>query len=168
MNLNSDKSAFYNVNYDDYKEKYMKVTLRVGKQSAFENIYEKPIYIYPDYYKYLYDYESAHPGETAPAYCSSKSWIQTANGWQIFADKPCFVHTRWCSKNLTASGDLSKEAIYEWEARAQETGILYNDGSTSTFSYTSDNLEGVPNGAYYTTIVHFADGTVLMSEVKQK
>lgn len=97
------------MNYDDYKEKYMKVTLRGGetKNPAFYNNYEKPIYIYPDYYKYLYDYESAHPGETAPAYCNSKSWIQTANGWQIFADKPCFV-------KLLHSG-----RIFFWELQAR-------------------------------------------------
>ena len=128
----------------------------------------KPVYAYTGYYKYLSDYESEHPGETAPAYCTSKTWMPMANGWQIFNDKPCFVHTRFCSKNLTEPGDLSKDAAYEWEARAQETGIVYNDGTTMTFSYTNDNLTGVPSGYYYTTICHFADGTVVMSEVKQK
>ena len=122
----------------------------------------KPVYAYTGYYKYL------AAGGTANDYCKSKTWMPMANGWQIFNDKPCFVHTRYCSKNLTEPGNLSKDAAYEWEARAQETGIVYNDGTTMTFSYTNDNLDGIPSGYYYTTICHFADGTVVMSEVKQK
>ena len=36
--------------------------------------------------------------------------------------------------------------------------------------YSIDNSKaaGVPQGNYYTTVVHFADGTVLMTDVKQK
>lgn len=33
----------------------------------------------------------------------------------------------------------------------------------NNFTYSDDNIEGVPEGNYYTTIVHFADGTVLMT-----
>ena len=151
--------------------KYLRLSARY--RSTFSsyydyNIYLNPLYIYTGYYKHLADYEAAHPGKTAPAYCTSKTWMPMANGWQIFNDKPCFVHTRFCSKNLTEPGNLSKDAAYEWEARAQETGIVYNNGSTMTFSYTDDNLDDVPSGYYYTTICHFADGTVVMSEVKQK
>ena len=153
---------------NDFSEKFIKINSKYSEAGNYLLAYAKPLYIYPDYYKYLYDYAAEHPGETAPAYCKSKTWLQTANGWQIFSDKPCFVHTRWCSKNLTAAGNLSRDAAYEWEARAQEAGIVYNDGSSTTFSYTNDNLAEVPGGAYYTTICHFADGTVLMSEVKQK
>ena len=163
---------FDNLEYESFSGKFIKLSSKYSCETstayALYNVYSKPAYIYPDYYKYLSDYESAHPGQTAPAYCNSKNWVSGGNGYQIFADRPCFVHTCWSSRNLTASGDLSKEAAYEWEARAQETGIIYNDGTGSTFSYTSDNLADIPKGAYYTTIAHFADGTVLMSEVKQK
>ena len=169
----ADNTGSYVLDYSEYSEKFLKISTRytVGLEStgdAQKSIYCKPVYIYTGYYKYLSDYESAHPGQTAPSYCTSKTWMPMANGWQIFNDKPCFVHTRFCSKNLTEPGDLSKKAAYEWEARAQETGIVYNDGLTMTFSYTDDNLDGVPSGYYYTTICHFADGTVVMSEVKQK
>ena len=47
-----------------------------------------------------------------------------------------------------------------------ETGIETSDGIM--FTYTDNHLKGIPTGYYYTTIVHFADGTVLMGEVKQK
>ena len=160
-------------NYVDYENKFVKVQINFSgepdhRSEFIQVIHMLPLYVYTGYYKSLSDYEAAHPGQTAPAYCTSKTWMPMANGWQIFNDKPCFVHTRYCSKNLTEPGDLSKKAAYEWEARAQETGIVYNDGSTMTFSYTDDNLAGVPSGYYYTTICHFADGTVVMSEVKQK
>lgn len=175
MNKEDDKWN-YSTNYSSYQNKFIKIIgkfysyyfVRSPAKIGVFNVFMKPIYLFPDYYKYLSDYEAAHPGETAPVYCTSKTWMPMANGWQIFNDKPCFVHTRYCSKNLTEPGDLSKDAAYEWEARAQETGIVYNDGSTMTFSYTDDNLAGVPSGYYYTTICHFADGTVVMSEVKQK
>lgn len=123
----------------------------------------KPAYAYTGYYQYLAG------GGSANAYCKSKSWMPMANGWQIFADKPAFVHTLYCSKNLTRTGNFTTaEAALEWETRAQETGLVYNDGRGITFSYTDENLEGVPEDYYYTTICHFADGTVVMSEVKQK
>ena len=35
-------------------------------------------------------------------------------------------------------------------------------------NYGLDKLKYVPEGAYYTTIFHFADGTIVMTEIKQK
>ena len=35
-------------------------------------------------------------------------------------------------------------------------------------NYGLDKLKYVPEGAYYTTIFHFADGTVVMTDIKQK
>ena len=146
----------YTKAYNTIPQKFIKIT----------NGYMRPLYIYPDYYKYL----SEHQGQNAPPYCQSKSWFKVDNGRQIYCDRPCFVHTLYCSKNLTQDGNFTtnEAAALEWETRTQETGIVYNDGTTMTFSYTDDNLEGVPSGYYYTTICHFADGTVVMSEVKQK
>ena len=145
----------YTKAYNTIPQKFIKIT----------NGYMRPLYVYPDYHKYL----SEHQGQNVPAYCKSKSWFKVDNGRQIYCDKPCFVHTLYSSKNLTQTGNFTKEeAALEWETRAQETGLVYNDGTGITFSYTDDNLAGVPSGYYYTTICHFADGTVVMSEVKQK
>ena len=175
MEKESETEWKYILDYNTFAGKFIKINSKYscpeGEAFALYNVYTKPLYAFPDYYKYLADWaaDENNEGIPAPDYCTSKTWMPMANGWQIFNDKPCFVHTRFCSKNLTEPGDLSKDAAYEWEARAQETGIVYNDGSTTmTFSYTNDNLTGVPSGYYYTTICHFADGTVVMSEVKQK
>ena len=75
------------------------------------------------------------------------------------------------TKNLSEGKETTKEKATMWELRAQETGVLdffSPNGTTTSFTYSDDNLSEIPSGTYYTTIVHFADGTVLMSEVKQK
>ena len=162
----------YDIPYTSFSDTFIKIcaNFSVGDDyNSYIPIFMKPEYIYTGYYKYLADYEADNPGQTAPAYCKSKTWMPVANGWQIFADRPAFVHTLYCSKNLTQTGNFTTaEAALEWETRAQETGIVYNDGTGITFSYTDENLAGIPEDYYYTTICHFADGTVVMSEVKQK
>ena len=35
-----------------------------------------------------------------------------------------------------------------------------------SFTYSYDYLDDVPHGYYYTTIVHFADGTMMMTPVQ--
>lgn len=104
-----------------------------------------PVYICPSYFK-----------DNLP--CDSKTWISVENGKQIFCDAPAFVHTLYCPKKLTDT-NTEMDAAY-WEAQGQETGIMVKENN---FTYSDDNIEGVPEGNYYTTIVHFADGTVLMT-----
>ena len=62
----------------------------------------------------------------------------------------------------------SAEDSHIWEGRGVETGLIYNDASTGSFSYTDENFEAIPAGCYYTTIFHFVDGTTVMTPVKQK
>ena len=69
----------------------------------------------------------------------------------------------YCSSQLTKTNTPADAEI--WEMRAIETGIAYSDGSQ--FSYTDKYLSEIPEGFWYTTIVHFADGTVIMGEVTQ-
>ncbi|MCR5285194.1 MAG: hypothetical protein K6D95_06330 [Treponema sp.] len=95
---------------------------------------------------------------------SSKNIISGWNGLQILCDAPTFAHTMYCKKNLSTDTD-EKKNIKIWENCAQETGFVSDN---SNFTYGNENYESVPSGYYYTTIVHFADGTTLMSEVKQK
>ena len=86
-----------------------------------------------------------------------------------------FVHTLHCSRNLNDVLKLEKpkakteDFINEWESRAQETGIVSYSGNTATsFTYGSDCYKEIPEGNYYVTIAYFADGTILMGDVKQK
>jgi hypothetical protein len=80
-------------------------------------------------------------------------------------------------EKLTDSID-DENACSIWENEGAETGLkIVNDYTINlnepapgvlTGNYGKDNLKLVPSGAYYTTIFHFADGDVVMTEIKQK
>ena len=123
--------------------------------SVYDNVYMKPIYVYPDYYRYK--------GTDDEITCHSTSWLKVQNGYQVFCDAPCFVHTMYCSKKLTETN--TPEDALQWEIRTMETGIEFSDGTP--FTYKDTNLAKIPEGYWYTTIIHFADGTVIMGEVTQ-
>ena len=94
---------------------------------------------------------------------SSKNIIPGMNGMQVLCSSPTLAHTMYCSRKL--SDGTSAEDIATWENMAMETGIVEK---SSNFTYSNDNYDAIPSGYYYTTIVHFADGTTLMTDVKQK
>lgn len=169
MTTNSDNSWSYEVDYSAYQDKFIKVSgkfsadyqRRAGKSSSeyfTYNIFMKPVYVYSNYIRYK--------GTSSEIVCNSKGWMSLINGYQIFADKPCFVHVRY-SPSLITSGTTEDDAL-EWEARGIETGVFFNNGTSGSFTYSDSHFSGVPSGYYYTTIVHFADGTCLMSDVKMK
>ena len=85
------------------------------------------------------------------------------NGIQVLCTSPTLAHTMYCSRKL--SDGTSAEDIATWENMAMETGIVEK---SSNFTYGNDKYDVIPSGYYYTTIVHFADGTTLMTDVKQK
>lgn len=177
-NIAADTRYYYSVDCSDYENQFMQVIVNYTSTNwsdgvgygrwDFEIVQSQPLYVYPDYLRYK--------GTANEIVCNNKNWIVGANGYQIFTDNPVFVHTMYCSKDLSAAlyiecrGTATTEQyIREWEARAQETGIVTYTGTTNTsFTYGSDNLKEIPDGYYYTTIVHFADGTTVMGDVKQK
>lgn len=177
-NIAADTRYYYTVDCSDYENQFMQVIVNYTSTNwsdgvgygrwDFEIVQSQPLYVYPDYLRYK--------GTANEIVCNNKNWIVGANGYQIFTDNPVFVHTMYCSKDLSAAlyiecrGTATTEQyIREWEARAQETGIVTYTGTTNTsFTYGSDNLKEIPDGYYYTTIVHFADGTTLIGDVKQK
>ena len=81
-----------------------------------------------------------------------------SRGLSVLSDKPVLVHTFHAGSNLGNDVD-------DWLYNGIETGVVQQ---TDSFTYTNDNLSGVPSGRYYTTIVHFANGTKAMTEVKRK
>lgn len=166
----------YQVDCSDYEEKFIRVLVNftntdnwtggVGGEK-FDIVQSQPKFIYPDYWRYK--------GTEDEIVCKNKNWMEGANGYQIFTDNPMFVHTLHCSRNLNDVLKLEKpkakteDFINEWESRAQETGIVSYSGNTATsFTYGSDCYKEIPEGNYYVTIAYFADGTILMGDVKQK
>ncbi|MEE3315003.1 MAG: hypothetical protein VZR56_12730, partial [Treponema sp.] len=79
-------------------------------------------------------------------------------GVNVFSDKPVLVHSFWASNNLGSN-------VEDWLYGGVETGVVQKSGS---FTYTNDRLSEIPEGKYYVTIIHYADGTMSMTEVKRK
>ncbi len=127
-----------------------------GKFTRYSAITNNGNYV-PFYFYYSYYMNpSAYP-------CKNKS-INTnvIGGIQINTDIPVLVHTFYCSRNL---GDSDENSYKQWLSHGIETGIQVEE---EIFTYTNENFREIPAGAYYTTVAHFADGTVLMTPILQK
>lgn len=95
--------------------------------------------------------------------CELKDVIDGMNGAQIYCDKPCLVMTYWSSENYGYS-------IEDWEAFGVQSNIMYISAKYSstneyaeTVKYYTVNYDEIPMGKYFVIVVHFADGTSLMS-----
>ena len=73
--------------------------------------------------------------------------MDSYNGYQVFCDKPVLAHTMFSKFKLTETNTVADSHV--WEGRAAETGLVYNDASAGTFSYTDENFEAIPAGCYY-------------------
>ncbi len=94
---------------------------------------------------------------------TQKNILTGLNGLQVYCDAPTLAHTLYCSKKLSETATENDIAV--WENKGIETGIVVHD---SDFTYGNDKYADIPSGYYYTTVVHFADGSKAMTEVKQK
>ncbi|MBR6297208.1 MAG: fibronectin type III domain-containing protein [Treponema sp.] len=104
-----------------------------------------PVYIYPKYY-------------TENITCDLKNFMQGSMGLSVLADNPVLVHTFYSTVNLG-------NTVEDWLYGGIETGTVQKSKS---FTYGNECLAGVPKGKYYTTIIHFADGTMAMTGVNKK
>ncbi len=84
-----------------------------------------------------------------------KNYYEGTLGINVLTDKPCLVHTLYCSVDL---GDKQAWLNGGIEAKVQS--------SNKTFTY--EEPDNIPAGKYYTTIIHFADGDYCMTSVKMK
>lgn len=151
--------------YDGWMKIYgPKFNFTVDDSSYVEynnTIYNSGFY-YVDYKYIPYEKSKVNPN-IAVMQCNNKNIIPGVIGLQVVCDKSVFAHTVYSSKKLTETTEATDIAI--WETKGFETGIVVNN---ETFTYTEDNYSEVPEGWYYTTIIHFADGTAYMTEVKKK
>ena len=110
--------------------------------------------------------------------CSSKSVIPGfGGGYQVFYDAPCFAHTMAYPTNqlyyfteVKNKNPLVLDEDYMvWESLGREYGVkvLNADFAPGTATYYAP-VDEIPDGYSYVTIVHFADRTAVMSEVKEK
>ena len=86
-----------------------------------------------------------------------KNVVQTNFGLTIFCDTYTMSHT------MVSKTDLGND-YYQWE----KNGVIFNTYlSEKSYNYEIP-LDEIKKGYFYTVITHFADGTVLMTDVKQK
>ncbi len=79
-----------------------------------------------------------------------------SRGITVFTDQPCLVQTFYCTY------DLGQDAS-DWINRGFEA---QRHTEKTSFTYVIDK-DPIPYSNYYATVVQFADGTVVMSDVKQ-
>ena len=81
------------------------------------------------------------------------------------------------SDSKLTDSKYTKNAITTWETKGAETGLKTyqcpvnestGNNETLNVTYGLNNLDNIPTGCWYTTIVHFADGTTVMTDIKQK
>ena len=79
-----------------------------------------------------------------------------SRGITVFTDQPCLVQTFYCTYDM--GQDASDWINRGFEAKRQT--------EKTSFTYVIDK-DSIPYSNYYATVVQFADGTVVMSDVKQ-
>jgi hypothetical protein len=79
-----------------------------------------------------------------------------SRGITVFTDQPCLVQTFYCTYNLGQDAPDWINRGFEAQRQTEKT----------SFTYVVDK-DLIPYTNYYTTVVQFADGTVVMSDVKQ-
>ena len=130
---------------EDEKKSFIRVRPWYNEYSGTATAwYSQTQYFYPKYY-------------LDNLVCNLKDIMEGQSGLNILADQACLVHTFYSSKNLGSEADM-------WLKKGEEADLVQKPQS---FTYHPP-VEVIPAGAYYTSIVHFADGTVLINDVKQK
>ena len=141
---------------------------------------------YNSFYTFICPEYLIKQNEGNPTECNSKFVITgLSNAYMVYYDAPCFVHTMAVKTELLGNLDvklaeakaldptIDDETYIKaiWETKGREYGLkLLNSEwlqSSSSSTYTAPASE-IPSGYSYVTIFHFADGTSIMSEVKQK
>ena len=133
--------------------------------------------------KGFYDMEYIFIGNPA---CEVKNCIEGLNGIVVYCDNTVLAHTLYSKTKLTRS-KYEKDAASIWENKGAETGVWLlktvpwrqktrpDDGQpdgweqpVKMITYNASNYDFVPTGYYFVTVFHFADGTVTMTDIKQK
>ena len=134
------------------------------------------VYFYGDYYQKIIDGENP--------VCNNKAVIPAyGNSYQVFFDAPCFAHTMAfptsmldeieAKTNLALYYDSTREyddvlaAMWETKGREIDIEVLCDDWTSDNKTYTVP-MNKIPDDCSYVTVFHFADGTVVMTDVKQK
>lgn len=134
---------------------YKIITLYKKDNSSVKSGYYYVDYMYPSYY--------INKDTEDEITCKTKNIVSGGYGFQIFCDAPTFAHVVYYPSKLTQTNKISDIPI--WETKGCEENFIV---SSESFTYGEDQFELIPEGMYYAVIVHFADGSKAMSEIRQK
>ena len=161
-----DEYGTINIDYNSETLNYSKaITLSESENSSFIKITpyesynsEKGPRTVRDSTTYLYLPYLINKGTENEIVCHTKDFILGNVGINILTFQPCFAHTMYSKKN---AGNRPEDWLRFGVAR--ETGLAMDN---TGFTYSYSNQKEVPEGYYYTTIIHFADGTMMMTPVQ--
>ena len=156
----------------------IKMKARMGEISSTTGYQESTPYLYfhGDYYLKKINHENP--------VCNQKGVVSAyGNAYQVFFDAPCFAHTMAFPTSmldeieaktqqalqLDSTRNYDDVLVAMWETKGREFGLeLLNDTWASDTKTYYVPVQQIPDDYSYVTIFHFADGTVVMTDVKQK
>lgn len=145
-------NAFVKVNVIATKMKIINTSNQTGQwKDAFRTVdpeFSYSTYIYTD-------------SDSKKRICKSKNYQFNNGKLQISHDKPCFVQTVCSAKNRGTD-------INEWERRGEKLNKQYYNELTYALSDYEPRLNDIPANDYYCYIIHFADGSSIMTDVYRK
>ena len=130
-----------------------------------------------DYICYEYEWNKLYTNNyTNP--CKEKCVIPAyGGGYRVYYDAPCFIHTMayptndldYLQEQISNHSSIIEHEYQVWETLGREYGLkLLNSQflTESTSQAYYEPYEDIPSGYSYVTIVHFADGTAVMGEIR--
>lgn len=133
---------------NSYYFAFAKAIFQNGQKTKVE--YTKPVYFYT--------------GSGSAINCELKDLMDGKNGAQIYCDRPCLVMTYWSSENYGYS-------ISDWETFGVQCNPMFISAQNNvtnnfedTLKYYTVDYSQIPRGKFYVVVIHFADGTALMSK----
>ncbi len=95
--------------------------------------------------------------------CDVKNYVEAANGYLIYYDRPVYIHTI-CSK-INYKNDADKWEKMCTDEQKIQPKVIKSPTGIGQYKVDTSNID---SGNYYVTIIHFADGDTLITPVKYK
>lgn len=145
-----------NLKYDDEKNTYLRLRIINGSS------YSSPIY--------LYSVRTANRSNTDVAGYKNVETdvadiLDLTSDIQVYCSEPALIHTIYSDRNLGENPDnWLMNTLDDQELKVE---VIPGSYTSTPYNYFIPRPD-VPKGNYYCTIVHFADGTTLMSQILKK
>ena len=187
----TNSTLLYGLNDNEWK--YIDSSPNIERDNENEDVYDNSVFMsltvntrskcsigsIIDYICYEYEWNKLHTKNyTNP--CNEKCVIPAyGGGYRVYYDAPCFIHTMayptndldYLQEQISKYPSVIEHEYQVWETLGREYGLkLLNSQflSESTSQAYYEPYDDIPSGYSYVTIVHFADGTAVMGEIRSK